>query len=163
MLILLHVFASCLRCVLHSMASHIDLAVQKQYPKAVLIPHTWSRSEAQHDVDQRLAQHNTQACTQGYRSTGNRIHDCLSKVIPSCIEITNLASRCGYRQPPHQLRIHFAFAFAQCPNQPRFCRVMSWERMLRISGSRAHVLLDLWIASSLDRELSIWSNFQSRG
>ena len=121
MLILLHVFASCLRCVLHSMASHIDLAVQKQYPKAVLIPHTWSRSEAQHDVDQRPAQHNTQACTQGYRSTGNRIHDCLSKVIPSCIEITNLASRCGYRQPPHQLRIHFAFAFAQCPNQPRFC------------------------------------------
>ena len=116
-----------------------------------------------HNVDQRPAQHNTQACTQGYRSTGNRIHDCLSKVIPSCIEITNLASRCGYRQPPHQLRIHFAFAFAQCPNQPRFCRVMSWERMLRISGSRAHVLLDLWIASSLDRELSIWSNFQSRG
>ena len=74
-----------------------------------------------HNVDQRPAQHNTQACTQGYRSTGNRIHDCLSKVIPSCIEITNLASRCGYRQPPHQLRIHFAFAFAQCPNQPRFC------------------------------------------
>ena len=35
------------------------------------------------------------------------------------------------------------------------------ERMLRISGSRAHVLLDLWIASSLDRELSVWSNFQS--
>ena len=38
---------------------------------------------------------------------------------------------------------------------------MSWERMLRLSGSRAHVLLDLWIASSLDRELSVWSNFQS--
>ena len=34
-----------------------------------------------HNVDQRPAQHNTQACTQGYSSTGNRIHDCLSKVV----------------------------------------------------------------------------------
>ena len=34
-----------------------------------------------HNVDQRPAQHNTRACTQGYSSTGNRIHDCLSKVV----------------------------------------------------------------------------------